>query len=524
MLSQGKYFTHLKPFLPFFVILVLYFCTLLVFLIRLPVFNDESIYLDWAWSALHVPGHAFDSLLDAKQPLMVWVFGVFEILFSNALFAGRLASVMMGSLTLTGIYVLTKKLLTKQIALIAAFIYCVTPLFVFYNRQALMESGVATVGIWSFIVLLNFLQKPTKKNSLILGFILGIGFLLKSSIVLFFFPTFFILNAYLFRHKNIQYLKNTSFSILAFLVTTYLIFVQPNYWLSFQTNTRFTYTLSELFRFPIFSWADHLKGFFEIGFYFITPLLFLSGLGGIYLMKKMKIKFWKLFCCYFIGALILEIVLVRVQSQRYLLVFLPFLTISAAFTLALLWKGNLVKKLAAIITMIIPIISSFILIIYPSWYISQLSHFTKYSELFYIQGQTSGYGIEEAKDYIKRNSSEDKPTLVLFALNAGNPENAMNLFAQQHKNMFGIYIDAAIFEGLDQIECLSSEYSVFFVTRSVELAGMNRFFELETSFPNPDGKYFVGIYTLKKECGGKTLSLSEFYQPAIERMRQYKKR
>ena len=50
---------------------IAYVVPLLTNLKLLPISNDEGIYLDWAWTATRVPGHLYDSLLDAKQPFML---------------------------------------------------------------------------------------------------------------------------------------------------------------------------------------------------------------------------------------------------------------------------------------------------------------------------------------------------------------------------------------------------------------------------------------------------------------------
>jgi hypothetical protein len=65
----------------FFVLVLIYFLSYLINLTLLPIFCDESIYLDWGWSNTHLPGALFNSLLDAKQPLLIWIFGIFEIFF-----------------------------------------------------------------------------------------------------------------------------------------------------------------------------------------------------------------------------------------------------------------------------------------------------------------------------------------------------------------------------------------------------------------------------------------------------------
>ena len=151
-----------------FFILLVYFLLHLINLSLLPIFNDEAIYIDWGWLNIHLPGHLYDSLLDAKQPLMIWLFGIFGNLFSDPLFAGRFVSVLFGMGALVGIYKLTKYLFNSKIAVMASLIYSVVPIIFFYNRQALLESGVACLGIWSGYALLQVARSQTKKWSIIL--------------------------------------------------------------------------------------------------------------------------------------------------------------------------------------------------------------------------------------------------------------------------------------------------------------------------------------------------------------------
>ena len=47
---------------------IFYFVFRLVNLTKLPIFNDEAIYLDWGWRETHRAGFLYYSLYDAKQP------------------------------------------------------------------------------------------------------------------------------------------------------------------------------------------------------------------------------------------------------------------------------------------------------------------------------------------------------------------------------------------------------------------------------------------------------------------------
>src|ERR1035437_2049252 len=85
-------------------LIIFYFVFRLINLTKLPIFNDEAIYLDWGWRETHRDGFLYYSLYDAKQPFLMWIFGIAESIISDPLFAGRLVSVVSGFLTLIGIY------------------------------------------------------------------------------------------------------------------------------------------------------------------------------------------------------------------------------------------------------------------------------------------------------------------------------------------------------------------------------------------------------------------------------------
>ena len=100
-----------------------YFVIRIINLTKLPIFNDESIYLDWGYREIHNPGFLYYSLYDAKQPLLMWIFGIFESIFYSPLFMGRLVSVLAGLLTLIGIYKVAKSLGDEKLAVLSSVLY-----------------------------------------------------------------------------------------------------------------------------------------------------------------------------------------------------------------------------------------------------------------------------------------------------------------------------------------------------------------------------------------------------------------
>lgn len=505
----------------FMIVVLVYFTIHLLNLTLLPIFNDESIYIDWGWSHTHMPGHLYDALLDAKQPLMIWLFGFFQNFFSDPLYAGRFTSVLIGSITLLGIYKLTIKLLNKHAAIIASFLYSIVPIFVFYNRQALLEAGIACVGIWSCIALINIVKNPSIKNSIALGTILAIGFFIKSSSLLFIVSATIILAFFIWKEKQITLLKAYGIALLTFFCADFLLFINPVFWETFHTNSRYAYTLSELFTFPVTSWINNLLGFFEIGTVFVTPVIFLISIIGIYLFYKKKINYSLIFLSFFLIALFLEILSGKMQGQRYLVSFLPFLVVPASYVLSLLWQGVLWKKTLVVLSLSIPFVLTVLLIFNPEEYITQSAKFSKFSDVGYIRGQTSGHGINQAMQYIK-DHSKNQPAMVLFGFNIGNPESAIDVYAQKTANLAPMHIDSQMFGGIHDYDCLTSQYPVYFVTRNDQRVGMDRYFTLEKKFLNPDPTYSVRIYTLKKNCTGKTTSLSDMYGPTMDKMFQMK--
>ena len=224
---------------------------------------------------------------------------------------------------------------------------------------------------------------------------------------------------------------------------------------------------------------------------------------------------------FFLSHFFLEILSGKTQSQRYLVSFLPFLVVLAAYVFYLLWQGALWKKTLVIISLSIPLVLTLFVIFNPEEYISQSAKFSKFSDVGYIQGQTSGHGINEAMQYMKEHS-KNQTAMVLFGFNIGNPESAIDVYSQKTANLAPMHIDSQMFGGIHEYECLTSQYPVYFVTRNDQRVGMDRYFILEKKFPNPDPTYSVRIYTLRKNCTGKTTSLSDIYGPTMNKIFQMK--
>src|SRR3989344_9160310 len=103
----------------------LYLISRLVNLSAIPIFTDEAIYSYWAQIALHDPINRFISLEDGKQPLFIWLGAIFQKFIGDPLIAMRLVSVFAGFGSLIAIYLLTKTLFDKKIAILAVIFYII---------------------------------------------------------------------------------------------------------------------------------------------------------------------------------------------------------------------------------------------------------------------------------------------------------------------------------------------------------------------------------------------------------------
>jgi 4-amino-4-deoxy-L-arabinose transferase-like glycosyltransferase len=489
--------------------LALYFSIRLIHLTLLPIFNDEAIYLDWGWRETHVPGMLYYSIYDSKPPLLMWFFGIFESIFADPLFAGRLVSVIAGAFTLLGLYCIAKKLFNRTIAVLASLLYCFSPLFVFFDRQALMESAIAAVGVWICYYSLLLWETKNEKYAYYIGMLMGAGFFIKFSAAIYFFAYYLITFAiFLKSNHKMSVVKQSGITLGIFCAATALLFINPEFWSTLHRNAQYSLTIPELFSFPLTTWVKKSAANSEIAFFYLTPIATLLSLCGIWLLlkknsrKHLLLVFWLLLC------FILQTCIVRSSSQRYLVSYLPLYVIPAAFILQQVWiRQKVLGWILIVCTFIIPVCFTTMLLFAPQQYIAFMSKIDPYSEVGYIAGQTSGYGIVEVKHYLETVSKKQK-IFVGYANNTGNPENALAVYYEKNERITtGILDGRDLRFALQKYNCLSLSVPFYYVTRNNELNGLEKFLEKRKTIQTPNSSYSIGIYTTKHFCVGKRLEI-----------------
>lgn len=270
------------------------------------------------------------------------------------------------------------------------------------------------------------------------------------------------------------------------------------------------FTFSELTQLPIRIWLNNLVGNLEIGFFYLTPLVFILSIIGIYFVIVKEARDKKILAVWTLLSIFIQAILIKGTSHRYLVSFLPPFVIFASYGLMVIYQKFKVNKyLFFAIPLLIPFFLSVFLILNPIRYIQFTSELSKHSLLEYISGQTSGIGVLETVDFLRKDINGNN-ALVGIALNTGNPESAVIDYFQKSKNIKVSYLDLQLLgNSLKDIKCLKYKDPVYFVSRDEQQGGLNKYFSFLKRFKNPYTDYSVGVYKLNENCSGETFVIPD---------------
>lgn len=157
---------------------------------------DQSLWLDEAINVLGAKNYSFLGMIteyakaDFHPPgyfIILWVWTRF---FGFSEISVRIPSVIFGVVAVYLIYLIGKKLYSKNLGLVAALILAVNPLHIYYSQEARMY-GLATLAVIFNMFLFIKLVKNEKNNHLIL-IISNLLMLLSDYVAYLIFPAQFI--------------------------------------------------------------------------------------------------------------------------------------------------------------------------------------------------------------------------------------------------------------------------------------------------------------------------------------------
>ncbi len=400
-----KFFKEWKWVILFgFLILLIALGIRLYNLTLLPVFTDEAIYVRWSQVMRAEPTLRFVPLSDGKQPLYMWLVIPFFKLFTDPLFAGRIVSVLAGTGTLIGIFVLGNLLFkSKKTALISSLIYAISPFSFFFDRMALADSLLSFFGVW--IAILGYLTVTFARLDLamITGFLLG-GALLTKSPALFFtllLPTLGIFAQFPKGKKEILLHLGKLIGLYGVILLIgygmyQILRLGPNFQMIAIRNKDYVYPISHIFS----SFADPLKPFLIRAWEWIVGLgpwtvLVLALCGIVLNIKKHSRSVLILFAWFFLP-IFAQSEFGKVFTARYIFFTLPYLFLLAGSAFMV---TNKILKIGLTITLFVFVLLSFkndyFLLTQP-----ELANLPRSERSGYLEEWTSGYGNKEIADYL----------------------------------------------------------------------------------------------------------------------------
>lgn len=480
----------------FLLLFLVYFLTRLFALSSLPIFNDESIYLHWGQIMTNVPGQAFYSLFDGKPPFVLWVLGTIQKFPIDPLVAGRLISIIFGTLTLLGVLKICQLLkFSQRVQIIAGLLYILSPLTLFFDRLALLDSPVSTIFIWVLYLSLRISQDTVFSllSTVLLGAVQAAGLWIKGTSRLFLFLPFIIPVLTLLLDKNKRKAKNEAISFTVSFLFAQILFLpirlQPLFPVFSKREGDFLLPLSQAIN-PA-NWTSHFLLFTLILILLVTPFVIICSFWGGYRLFRQDKKSALILFLFSALPLAFEIFFARSFLSRYFLFAILPIFIFSAYGIEQIKKW---KKIAAIFTFILPVTLTLSFVLSPFSTLKTLSQNKILGQDLeqYFTGWTSGYGVREAANFLVEESKKGL-IIILLRADSGNPEDGMFVFLGKNKNI--IFAQATQKPKLEELKALS-KFPIFFVSRGPQFLNMEDWLSQKAIFKKPLGEEFVGVYKI----------------------------
>lgn len=393
-----------------FLIISITFATRIYNLLNIPIFTDEAIYIRWAQIGLADPAHRYISLTDGKQPLLTWFMYPMLKIFEDPLFAGRFVSVLSAILAVTGLYFISVELFNKKTAIITCLLYIISPFALIYDRLALMDSLLAAFGIWSLYLQVLLIRKRTLDISLLLGIVVGLALLTKSSAFFYLWLTplsLLLVNFRQFTKKDLlSWIGLSTLSIIIANIIYNSLRLSPWFYIIEQKNHLFIITLSEFLKSPFSQLAGSLRGLFPILIGYLTWPIFITLMATVIyaLIKKEKRLYF--LTVWFLFPFLAFASFAQIIFPRFILfMVMPlFIVISYALTrMSEFFSQKIYFYFIVILILIYPAFQSLTLLVNPV-----NANIPKIDRNQLFDDWPSGYGVREVINYLNDKAQARK--------------------------------------------------------------------------------------------------------------------
>lgn len=384
----------------------------------LPIFNDEGIYIEWAKIAARDPNWRFISLTDGKQPLQTWLtIPMLKLFPDNYLLAGRLVSVFTGLAALSGVFAVLMLIWNKKAAYIGAVLYILTPYFIFYDRLAMIDSGVNAAFLWILFFGIILARTIRLDVALILGMVAGIGLLAKSSVNMFVALTLFGPVLFVKRNWKKQIPQSINFVLLfgvVIVLSTIMYNVQrlsPFFYMIGEKNFTFISRPEELLANPF----QNIRNIYLIPYYISSEMgyvIAILGVIGLFFLFKKDRRLFTYTLLWIVLPYIAICIFNKVLFPRYIIFFATWMLLLAAICIASL------KNKRLIIASWVAVVLSVAYMNYTLLFDPAKVPFPQVDRGQYIEGWPAGWGIKEIIE-MAREEAKTRPVLILAEGNFG---------------------------------------------------------------------------------------------------------
>ncbi len=457
-----------------------------LFMGSVPIFNDEASYLHWGKIIFSNQGTWDYTLrLDQRPPGIAILYSPWLVWPGDPVEAGRTLAIGYSTVAFGLGLIIARKLYGESVIDWVAVVLIANPLTLFYEKMALAEPHLL---ILYPLLFLCCLWGPRQKwlRGVAIGGILAVGYWIKATVLLMILPMVItrILIAWR-RDKSVtEALKDLVIAVVVFTLLIIPIVSHP----AMQTpSERWVLTADELIQLPWGLWWDNLVRVL-VWLVTLSPALLLL-IVGLRTRRREGI----LLGMWFGLPVVLMILVTRDITSRYIVWTLPLLLIVAGVGLGRVYLKN---KLLGMGMALLLAIEAVWLGVWPLNFYQTFSNLSpiKRDLSQYFEGFSSGYGVKEAADFLKRRSKV-RPGVVFVRNDTGNPEGAMFVYLDKATNLRVYYLDLLpAFVRNKQFR--ESGLAVYFVSRGGQYAGMESVLKELARFKKPLDEEFVGVYEL----------------------------
>jgi hypothetical protein len=476
------------------------------YLLRLPFFSDEAVYLV---RADVFPAMLFDTLRGGKLLQEVALAG-FLLLPGDGLWLARLFSILCGLGTILMLQLVARTLEQPAAGVVAGLFYIGAPNVVLHDRLGVPEGMLTLAGMFVLLssVVLARHPHPTRRLAVWLGLLLGVSALVKISGLFFFaIPVF----AVLFRAPAAERWQWLALLRTSLIVALLCIAALAPFNYGGTTNDKANVTdlnnrLSSIGEniVELASWTIS----YVPGTLLLLPILLLA------FRPQARLTIWPA-----IGMLLAStftisgayIVLGQVIYPRYFMAVWPLVLLAAALAAVALWKTNGPGRLPARGLLVAILVAT---AAWDGYFLIQLFREPLNAPLVavdrhqHLEGWTASADIPELVDTLRAEAAQHGDILIIHPRIGDSPpldrlaHLAPRFYLNDNSSVQFADLDLYAEDAAQQIQRLAAAQPTYIVLDRQLYAGAafdRRFPQavLVQSYMNPDGEMFFAIYRFR---------------------------